>query len=120
MPGERFSHLYLRSGEPVPDSSKARHRIGSLFREEILNSHAEPLATYLSGQLGVAVPNGGKYSSHWHQFVRECPTAVFLDAITIIYRYLFWYVSNEIAQWWRDIVRQIFAEENLAYEIDEV
>ena len=37
-----------------------------------------------------------------------------------IYRYLFWHGSEEIAHWWRDTVRQIFAEENLAYVLDDV
>jgi hypothetical protein len=120
MPGERFSRLYLRPGDPAPDSGKARHRVGALFRENVFNEHAERLAAYLGRELGLPVPSGGRYSSHWHQFVRECPTADFLDMITIVYRYLFWHVGDEIAQWWRGVVRQIFVEENLAYEIDDV
>src|SRR4029453_6573190 len=112
--------LYLQHGDPAPDSGKARHRVGALFREQVFNDHAEQLADYLGRQLGVPVPGSGRYSSYWHQFVRECPTPDFLDAITIVYRYLFWHVSGEVAQWWLDVIRQIFAEEKLAYEIDDV
>jgi hypothetical protein len=120
MPGERFSLLYLQSGDPVPDSAKARHRVGALFRERIFTDHAERLADYVGQQVGALVPNRGKYSSHWHEFVRECPTADFLDAIPIVYRYLFWHAGDQAAHWWREAVRKIFAEENLAYDIDDV
>jgi hypothetical protein len=120
MPGERFSRLYLQPSDPMPDSAKARHRVGALFREHVFSDHAERLADYLGQQVGVLVPNRGKYSSHWHEFVRECPTADFLDAIPIVYRYLFWHVGDETARWWRDVVRKIFAEEGLAYDIDDV
>jgi hypothetical protein len=36
------------------------------------------------------------------------------------YRYLFWHVSEGAANWWRDVVKKILAEENLAYDIDSV
>jgi hypothetical protein len=91
-----------------------------LFRETIFNDHAEQLATYIGREVGVPVLGDGRYSSHWNQFIRECCTRDFLDIITLVYRYLFWHVGEEIAHWWRDVVRQIFAEENLAYEIDDV
>jgi hypothetical protein len=120
MLGERFSRLYLRPGDPVPDSAKARHRIGALFREPVFSDHAERLADYLGQQVGVVVPSRGKYSSYWLEFIRECPTADFLDAIPIVYRYLFWHAGDEAAHWWRDAVRKVFAEESLAYDIDDV
>jgi hypothetical protein len=120
MPGERFSHLYVRSPERAQDSGRARHRVATLFRERIFTDHAERLAPYIGQQLGVPLPGDGKYSSQWSEFIRECHTPDFLDTITLIYRYLFWHANEEIAQWWRDTVRQIFAEENLAYAIDDV
>jgi hypothetical protein len=120
MPGERFSHLYLRPTERAQDSGRARHRVAALFRDRIFKDHAERLAPYISREIGVALPGEGKYSAQWSEFIRECRTPDFLDAITVIYRYLFWHGSEELAQWWRDAVRQIFAEENLAYAIDDV
>ena len=39
------------------------------------------------------------------------------DTVTVVYRYLFWHISEGIANWWRDVVRQIFAQEHL--EIDD-
>jgi hypothetical protein len=118
MPGERFSELYLRQGDLAQDSGRARHRVGALFGETVLNTHAKPLADHLGRQLGVRVPGDGRHLSDWQQFIRECRTADFLDTVTVVYRYLFWHTSEEIANWWRDIVRKIFAEEYLAYEID--
>ena len=120
MPGERFSRVYLHPGDPELDSSRARHRVGALFGESVFNHQAEQLAAYLSRELGVPVPGAGRHSYNWREFIRECRTPDFLDTITVVYRYLFWHVGNEIANWWRDVVREIFAEENLAYEIDDV
>jgi hypothetical protein len=120
MPGERFSVLYMRPGDPAPDSARARHRIGSLFREQLFHSRFDQLAAYLVRNIGISLPDNHRYPSCWHQFMRECRIADFIDTITVVYRYLFWHVSEDIANWWRDSVRQIMAEENLAYEIDEV
>ena len=119
MPGERFSRLYVHPGDPAQDSSRARHRVGALFGETVFTNCAEQLAAYLGRELGVPVPGDGRHASNWHQLVRECHTADFLDTVTVVHRYLFWHVGDEIASWWRDVVRQIFAEENLAYEIDD-
>jgi hypothetical protein len=90
-----------------------------LFRETRLNGHIEPMAAYFGRTLGVALPGDGKHPSIWHQFVRECRTADFLDTITVAYRFCFWHVGDDTATWWREAARKIFAEEHLAYEIDD-
>ena len=120
MRAERFSVLYVRPGDPAPDSARARHRVGSLLREPAFLGHIERLAAYLGRDLGVTLPGDGKNPSYWHQYIRECRTADFLDTVTVVYRYLFWHVGDAAANWWREVVRQIFADENLAYEIDSV
>jgi hypothetical protein len=120
MTGERFSGLYVQHEVPAQDSGRARHRVGALFGETVFNNRTELLARYLGQELGVPVPGDGRYSSHWHQFIRDCGTREFLDTVTLVYRYLYWHVSDGIANWWRDVVKQIFIEENLAYEIDDV
>jgi len=102
------------------DSNRARYRIAALFRETIFNDHAERLGIYISREVGVPVLGCGGYSSHWNQFICECRTRDFLDTMTLVYRYLFWHVGEEVAYWWRDVVKQIFAEEHLAYQIDDV
>ena len=120
MPRERFSALHLEPGDPVQDSGRARHRVGALFREAVFNHQAERLAIYLSRELGVPIPGDGRYSAHWQQFIRECHARDFLYTVTLVYRYLFWHVEERAANWWRDVVREIFVEEHLAYEIDDV
>jgi len=119
MPGERFSRLYVQPGDRAQDSPRARYRIGTLFGEQILSRQAEQLAAYITRELGVPIPGGGRHSADWHKFVRECRTPELLDTITVVYRYLFWHLGDHIANWWRDVIKQIFVEEHLAYEIDD-
>jgi hypothetical protein len=104
----------------VPDSERARHRVGALLREPAFQGHIERLAAYVSRDLGIPIPGDGKVPSCWHQFIRECRTADFLDTVTVVYRYLFWHVSEPTANWWRQSVRKIFGDENLTYEVDDV
>src|SRR5215831_18375744 len=120
MPGERFSELYLRPEALSPDSGRARHRIGTLFRDLSFQGQMEPLAAYVGRNLGVALPGEGRYPSSWLQFAKECRIADFLDAVTLVYRYFFWHVSEKAATWWLETVRKIFGEEHLAYEIDDI
>jgi hypothetical protein len=120
MPGDRFSVLYMQPGDPAPDSARARHRVGSLFRDTVFNARLDQLAGYLVRTMGITLPENSRFPSCWHQYMRECKIADFIDTITVVYRYLFWHISEDTANWWRDIVRRIFAEENLAYEIDDV
>jgi hypothetical protein len=118
--GERFSALYVRPEDPSPDSRRARHRVGALFREPVLKNHADELARYLGRELGIPVPGDGRHSSDWQQYIRECRTPQFLDTITLVYRHLFYHASEETANQWREVVRRIFAEESLAYDMDDV
>jgi hypothetical protein len=120
MPGEQFSRSHVHPGAPGQDSTRARYRVGALFGETGINSQVGQLASYLGRELGVPVPGDGRRSSNWHAFIRECPTSEFLDTITVVYRYLFWHAGEESANRWRDGVRRVFAEEHLAYEIDDV
>jgi hypothetical protein len=119
MAGDRFSFLYLQLGDPLADSVRARYRVGALFGDAPFDTHGEPLAAYLVRNLGVPIPGSGHNQSNWQQFGRECQTAEFLDMITLTYRYLFWHVNEDAANRWRDAIRKIFNEENLAYELDE-
>jgi Peptidase C13 family len=48
-----------------------------LFRETLFNNHTAPLAVFVGRELGVAMSGDGRYSSHWHQFIRECHTRDF-------------------------------------------
>src|SRR6516165_5670885 len=121
MPENRFSRLYVQTKEFTQDSDRARYRIAALFREPIFNDHAEQLALYVSRTVGVPILSSasGRCLSQWNQFICGCRTPDFLDAITLVYRYLFWHISEDVAYWWRDVVRQIFADEHLAYQIDD-
>jgi hypothetical protein len=116
----RFSTLYLQPRDPTPDSARARHRVSALLGEPVFKHHVEQLADYLGLELGVVVPGHGRHSSAWQQYMRECPVAQFLDTVTLGYRHLFYHANAETADQWRDRVRRVFAEENLAYDIDDL
>jgi hypothetical protein len=120
MPGDRFSRLYVQTTVLTQDSDRARYRIAALFRETFFDGHIAPLAAYISREIGVPVLGHGGHSSHLNQFICKCRILDFIDTITLVYRYLFWHFDEEVARWWRDVVRQIFAEEHLAYQIDDV
>jgi hypothetical protein len=74
MPGERFSHLYLRSPDLAQDSGRARYRIAALFRERVFSNHSERLAACIGREIWVPLPGEGRYSSRWYQFIKECRT----------------------------------------------
>jgi hypothetical protein len=120
MPGERFSHLYVQPTDVVQDSSRARYRVAALLRESIFNEHGERLAMFISREVGLPIGGSGRYSSHWSQFICDSRPLDFLDTITLIYRYLFWHVGEEIAHSWRDAVKRIFSDEHLSYAVDNV
>jgi hypothetical protein len=117
--GERFSLLYAQPPEAVSDSPRARHRIGSLLGDAVVDPHGASLAAQINRNLGVSMIGDGRHPSHWHQFIRDCRIADFLDTLTVVYRYLYWHFDERAATLWRDAVRKVFDEEHLGYEVDD-
>ena len=69
-------------------------------------ARSDQLAAHLGRQLGVPVPGDGRHSSDWQRFIREFRTADFLDTVTVVYRYLFWHISEGTAN---ALISTIFA-----------
>ena len=59
----------MRPGDPAPDSARARHRIGSLFRESLFHPRFDQLAAYLVRNIGISLADNHRYPSCWHQFM---------------------------------------------------
>ncbi len=112
-PGQRFSHVYLRSDTLLPDSKRARMRMLSLARDELGFSSAE-LGDICRAELGL---DGGHAPLN---FFQSCEARDFLDLVTIIWRHL--KPDREYPdkpERWLKGIRRIFSEESLGYRIDD-
>ncbi|MGO4509005.1 hypothetical protein AB4Z51_18500 [Bradyrhizobium sp. 2TAF36] len=110
----RYSQLYIDQTAPLPDSARARHRLGKLMENVMPDGHTIHLSNFLESELGIKV--GATYPFHWLRLTEKCATRDLLDIVTLTARYLK-LVSG--ATRWLDETRRIFSEERLAYEIDE-
>jgi len=114
MPGELYTELYVSWGARLPDDDRARYRIGVLFRDERFRYLRAEVAHAIEARLGIKVPWGFEHPK-LEAFVQSCSLRDLLNTITLIYREL----ERHDAEWWRQSIGNIFAEQHLAYEIDE-
>jgi hypothetical protein len=117
--GQRFSHVYLQSGEMLQDSERARKRIAALINSV---KDADGLASHLISEMGIDIvwgPSGPK----WPATVLRFDQRDVLDLITVSFRYLTakrrgaMYEPDANVRWLKEC-RRILSEENLSYEID--
>jgi hypothetical protein len=119
MPDDTFSRIYIRPTAPLGDSVRARRRIGARVQRYDGQLSPTRLAQYLHEETGARVPRSGTHWWNWDEFFQKCESRDLLDAITHLARYIHQMRSpNEAAQWLID-VRRIFAEEHLAYTVDD-
>jgi hypothetical protein len=112
--GRRFSQVYLSGGEGLPDSDRARIRVGRLIESIGLSSYE--LAEAFQSELGVTVP-WGPGGPMVQTFIQNCELRDFLDAITIVYSTSTQNVRSRAG--WLPECRRIFSEERLRYIIDD-
>jgi hypothetical protein len=113
----RYSQLYIDQATPFPDSIRARRRIGKLM-EKITNDQTTPeLRDLLERELGIRVKV--TYNFEWVSFCEKCDVRDFLDCITLANTFFLRKGQSAGARIWQQETRRIFAEECLAYEIDE-
>lgn len=108
----RYSQLYIDQSAPLSDSARARHRLGKVMESQIRS--ATELNNYLERELGVKV--GVAHSFQWPNFTAKCATRDLLDTITLTFN-LQRQDGREAR--WLAATRRIFAEESMAYEIDD-
>jgi hypothetical protein len=109
--GQLFAHVYLERGKPTEDSPTMRRRLAA----NIEDSKVEyTLAPVITRELGVDVKN-------WRHFFANQDIIVVLNAITVAYKHLVRESqgSRFSADAFVQMVRRIFAEENVSYQIDD-
>jgi hypothetical protein len=119
--GQRFSHVYLQSGDLLQDSERARLRVAALM-ESIKD--LEGISREIRGELGVE-PSYGFESIHWPNTLKYFAPQDFLDLFTVACRFptkkkqssrgLY---NSSAKERLLSEANRIFVEERLCYEID--
>ena len=114
----RYSQLYIDQPCPLPDSARARLRIGKLMQRAIqAKDLCETLSNTLEQELGVRV--SVQYAFQWPTFCQKCSMRDLLDSITFVYKFFTAKGMSAAAPLWRQETRRIFTEERLSYAIDD-
>jgi hypothetical protein len=119
--GQRFSHVYIKRGEPAQDSPRMRRRIAALVGTF---HYLKGLHLDVPQELGVDPPSITMHSVNWAAFFRDCALQDVLDFVTVGYRYIDAQaqtgrrVDEPLDRWCREVQR-IFEEEKVHYRVDE-
>jgi hypothetical protein len=81
----RYSQLYIDQSAPLPDSARARHRLGKLMQSVLGDSEARALSGLLERELGVEV--GAYHAYQLPSFCAKCAIRDLLDTVTITLAY---------------------------------
>lgn len=121
--GQLFSRVYLKRGEPTPDSERMRNRIGAALKsaqeqDDIFDRldqygrriERKPLHKTVEERLGIHIPWKQGYPD-WKKFASDFEIRDILDAVSILYIYG--------GRLWLERARLIFSEENVCYSIDD-
>lgn len=117
--GQRFTHVYTNRSEAVGDSPRMRARLGSVLddmREHEISQMAER-------KLGISTP--WSRTQNWRQMLPTWQLGDVLDLVTIAFKHVrsqrdrYGHTKDQEAVAFRDEVREIFADENLHFEVDD-
>lgn len=113
--GSRFTQIYVEQAAPLPDSPKARRRVGSTLQTIGGYVTNRDISLFLETELGINVPVYQAYD--WPEQTIKLSLHDFLDTITLVTRHLA-RSNTQVSARWLQAVQRIFSEEGLAYEID--
>jgi len=120
-----FRRLYARPDSPLPDAPRFRRRLATIVPEYFFDSleFRANLARFMESQFGIDVPHyqamGGRVFTLEDHFLQSHIHDV-LESITAIARFLANGPGRSSASdHWVGTVRRIFAEEHMAYRIDD-
>lgn len=112
----RYSQLYIDQPTQLPDSGRARRRLGKLL-ESMTPNIASPLGDLLDQELGTV--SRVSSSASWPGFFESCSIRDMLDTITVAKDYIGGRRGANVGERWLTEVSRIFAEEHLAYVVDD-
>ncbi|NOE18096.1 hypothetical protein GS634_08160 [Ruegeria atlantica] len=129
--GQRFSHLYLERSSPKKDSNKARFRLFKLA-ESIFprpgastsvrsSNNRKRIIDMIESELGIRFATkagSGRLVESWEGYFGRIPIEDLLDTITLMVRLFRKFGQEDRAKQVVTETKRIFAEENLAYEVD--
>lgn len=118
--GQRFSHVYIKRGEPTQDSPRMRRRLAALIRTF---SDLGDFGSVVPREIGINVPFRGFFD--WEAFFRDCASQDALDIVTVACRHLeaaarsSRFTGIDAPGRWCSEVQRIFQEENVHYRVDK-
>lgn len=120
-----FRRLYLRPDSPLQDSPRFRRRLATIVPTRFfpLPQDRSAPGTYMASTFGIDVPHGdgpmGR-AYYFEQHFLDAHVHDILDSITAIFQVLVGSGSRANGDRWLDAVRGIFADEHMAYRVDEL
>jgi hypothetical protein len=123
--GQRFSHVYLKRGQPSPDSVRLRRRIAAYYVDNIDADEHYDCVRLIRRELRIS--GNFEYKTGTEALIVSCELRDLLDAITLISRsiakrqgdYVHEYRERKAKQW-AEFVERTFREENVAYTVDDL
>jgi hypothetical protein len=118
-----FRRLYLRPDSPLSDSPRLRRRLATIIPEHCFETFEErdELGRWMASAFGIDVNHdegmGGRVFD-FEDFFLETDIHDVLEGITAIARFLA-IRERSNANAWLALVRKVFAEEHMAYRIDD-
>ena len=113
-PGARFSHVYMKRGEPTEDSARMRHRIAAIILDiPVLH---KGLKAEIEREIGVPAPYGTSLTA----LLRDMKLQDVLDLITVASNLLrsSYAAGPGVAIAWQSAVERIFREEHVHYQVE--
>ena len=119
--GKRYSLTYLDRGEPVADRPRARMRFAKLLHD---TGSVNDIRERIQSKIGINPPDQN-FLPYWQNFIADQSLVDFLDIVVIVAQIL--EASTQADRYgvdklhdFVDDVRNIFTEENLAYQVDDL
>ncbi|MBB3523045.1 hypothetical protein [Rhizobium sp. BK456] len=119
--GKRFSQVYMRRTDLLPDSPRMRNRLAVVITEIGNNDDLENFGRRIEREQGIMLGQT-RYSYQWPPIFKAMDVRDVLDSITTIHDSISGYEYSRAAQKRKaflDNCRRIFAEEQVRYRIDD-
>ncbi|UCI06009.1 hypothetical protein [Mesorhizobium sp. B1-1-8] len=110
--GKRFSHVYMRHSDLLPDSERLRNRLATLYSDYDVERLGEAIEREIGIQIG-----SYKYGLYWPNIMRSMAIQDVLDSVTLRFNTIAHSPSRD--KFLSD-VRRVFAEEQIRYRIDDL